>query len=47
MCVLKFNIDGAARGKLRPAGIRGMLCNHKSDFLKIWVFVIQILKRKF
>ena len=44
--VLKFNIDGAARGKLGPAGIRGVFCNKEGDFITIWVFVIQ-MKRKF
>ena len=24
---LKFNVDGATRGKLRPAGVGSMVCN--------------------
>lgn len=31
--VLKFNADGAARGKPRLAGSRGMLRNHKRKVL--------------
>lgn len=44
--VLKFNIDGAAKGTLGPADIGGLLCNYEDDFLKIWAFVIQ-MKQKF
>eukprot|EP00268_Persea_americana_P068026 TRINITY_DN9427_c0_g1_i1.p1 TRINITY_DN9427_c0_g1~~TRINITY_DN9427_c0_g1_i1.p1 ORF type:complete len:120 (+),score=19.95 TRINITY_DN9427_c0_g1_i1:825-1184(+) len=31
--VLKFNVDGAARGKPRPAGIGGVLRNSKGEVL--------------
>ena len=31
--VLKFNVDGAARGKPRLAGIEGKLCNNKGEVL--------------
>lgn len=31
--VLKFNVDSAARGKPRPTGIGGVLCNDKGVVL--------------
>ena len=31
--VLKFKVDGAARGKPGPAGIGGVLCNSKGEVL--------------
>ena len=31
--VLKFNMDGALRGKLGPTGIRGVLHNSKGDII--------------
>eukprot|EP00268_Persea_americana_P015340 TRINITY_DN17040_c1_g3_i1.p1 TRINITY_DN17040_c1_g3~~TRINITY_DN17040_c1_g3_i1.p1 ORF type:complete len:124 (+),score=24.39 TRINITY_DN17040_c1_g3_i1:31-372(+) len=33
MGMLKFNVDGAARGKLGPAGIVGVLCDDKGVIL--------------
>ena len=47
--VLKFNVDGAVRGKLGLAGIIGVLRNSKGEvllmFLKQWVSVI-IMKQR-
>ncbi|XXG69674.1 hypothetical protein AAC387_Pa06g2478 [Persea americana] len=34
--VLRFNMDGASRVKLSPAGAGGVLCNGKGDFLIIF-----------
>ena len=31
--VLNFNVDGATRGKLGPAGIRGVLRNNKGEVI--------------
>lgn len=38
---LNFNVDGSARGKLRPAGIGGVLRDDKGmcwlSFLRTWI----------
>lgn len=34
--VLNFNMDGASRGKLPPAGIGGLHCNSKGEILLLF-----------
>lgn len=33
---LKFNVDGAAKGKAGPTGVGGVLRDHKGDVLLIF-----------
>lgn len=40
--VLKFNVDDAAHGKLRPAGVGGILRNHTWEVLLMFSKYVEV-----